>query len=173
MKKTDKIFSFMLDYTNRNLRRYAAERFVDEGLEITVDQWGALLLLRDSGDGLSNSELASQMSKDKPTVTRIVDVLVRKSLVVRQPNKNDRRQQRISLTRKGKSTVSKAEPIVKKIRKRRGGIAQQCGKRNIAALFESAERAYRVAPPVGNTRLSARAVVHCAESALLLSFAHV
>ena len=128
MKKTDKFFPSCWTTQNRNLRRYAAERFVDEGLEITVDQWGALLLLRDSGDGLSNSELASQMSKDKPTVTRIVDVLVRKSLVVRQPNKNDRRQQRISLTRKGKSTVSKAEPIVKKIR------------RDVVASLSSAEK---------------------------------
>lgn len=117
MPKADQVFSFMLDYTTRNMRRYAAEVFAEERLGITVDQWGVLLLLTESDGGMSNTQLAESMVKDKPTMTRMVDVLVRKSLVVRRADKDDRRQQRISLTARGRATAKKAEPIVARVRK--------------------------------------------------------
>lgn len=130
MQKADTIFSFMLDYTTRNMRRYAAETFADERLGITVDQWGVLLLLRDHAGGLSNRELAERMVKDKPTTSRIIDVLVRKSLVARKADQNDRRLLRIGLTAKGRATAKRAEPIVTRLREEIGSSltkAQQKG----------------------------------------------
>lgn len=136
MAKPDQIFSFMLDYTTRNMRRYAAETFAAEGLGITVDQWGVLLLLAESDGALSNTQLAERMVKDKPTMTRMVDVLVRKSLVVRRADKQDRRQQQISLTAKGKTTARKAEPIVDRIRKEVGSALTKAQRESLIECLE-------------------------------------
>ena len=125
MTKADKVFSFMLDYTTRNMRRYAAEVFANAELGLTVDQWGALLLLKEHPAPLSNKQLAEGLLKDTPTTTRIVDILVRMELVVRAPAVDDRRQMQISISRKGKTAVRKAEPVVQGLRKKLGSALTQ------------------------------------------------
>ncbi len=137
MSKSDKVFSFMLDYTTRNMRRYATETFAIEGLGITVDQWGVLLLLRDNDRELSVTELAAGMVKDKPTTTRIIDVLVRESLVVRRQDEHDRRSQRVSLTAKGEEVAKKAQPVVDRLRDEVGSCLT---KRQRKALLEYLNR---------------------------------
>ena len=58
------------------------------------------------------TDLANYSFRDKPTVSRIIDLLVRKNVVTRTPDKMDGRRFLISLTLKGKQLVEKAYPIV-------------------------------------------------------------
>ena len=136
MTKQDKIFSFMLEYTTRNMRRYAADVFAEQQLGITLDQWGVLMLLSDSKPGLNNSELAERMAKDPPTVSRIVDVLVREESVVRERDLRDRRLQRIKLTAKGRAIAKRAEPVVEKLRKQVGSGLTAAQRRSLIECLE-------------------------------------
>lgn len=108
--------SFLLNYTTRNMRRYAADRLVRENAGITVDQWGVLAILHENKRGLSNAELATRMLKDRPTVTRIVDILVREKLVERLADMKDRRRLRLRLTADGKKKIKAISPLVQQIR---------------------------------------------------------
>lgn len=109
-------FGFKLNYTTRNMRRYSNERLKAAGLDITVDHWGILKILSEHSSGLNASALSGIMLKDKPTITRMVDVVVKKGLVRRVPNELDRRVTTLQLTAKGKERVSQALPVVQEIR---------------------------------------------------------
>ncbi len=65
-------------------------------------------------NGQSQQELAGTTCKDKTSVTRLIDGLEKRNLVVRTPDKVDRRQKLIYLTKKGKEFQQKLLYIVKK-----------------------------------------------------------
>jgi len=95
-------------------RRKIANRFQgiinQHGLEITVEQWMVLTILWES-NGLVQQHLADTIHKDKTTITRLIDGLEKRNLIVRVPDKTDRRQKMIYLTEKGKKLEDKLLPL--------------------------------------------------------------
>jgi DNA-binding MarR family transcriptional regulator len=62
-------------------------------------------------DGLSQVELADRTFKDKPNVTRMLDVLERRGLIVRQPDEEDRRAYKVFLTEMGRQLKNDLIPL--------------------------------------------------------------
>lgn len=116
MSDIDKSIGFIINYTTRNMRRYATDVLKREGLDITVDQWGIIQMLNEANAPINHTALSDKMLKDKPTLTRIVDILVKKDLVERLPSPSDRRALLLQLTKKGHQKVKEATPIVDEIR---------------------------------------------------------
>jgi DNA-binding MarR family transcriptional regulator len=85
METTEKFsaYSFLLDRTNRKIKQYAQNRFKVENFDITVDQWLIIKTLSQNNDQ-NQSQLAELTGKDHPTLTRILDLLVKKDLVERK-----------------------------------------------------------------------------------------
>ena len=97
-------YSFLLDRTARSVKQYAQRAFKELGLEITVDQWLVLKNLYEN-DAMKQNELADLVFKDNPTLTRIIDLLCKKGLTVRNPHPDDRRSFIVALTKEGKKKV--------------------------------------------------------------------
>jgi len=55
----------------------------------------------------SMSEMGKDLSVDSSTLTRIVDKLVKKNLIVRKPDLEDRRVVRVAMSRKGRAIGEK------------------------------------------------------------------
>jgi DNA-binding MarR family transcriptional regulator len=108
-------YSFLLDRTARRVKQYAQQQFNELGLNITVDQWLVLKHL-DVHSRLKQNELAELMFKDNPTLTRILDLLCEKGLVVRTVHPSDRRSFIVSLTTEGRKKVNQLKPRVKEVR---------------------------------------------------------
>lgn len=108
-------YSLLLDRTARKVKWYAQMRFKELGLDMTVDQW-LVMKLTDENDELSHKELAGLMYKDMPTVTRIVDILCQKGLIVRVENPADRRVSVLRLTQEGLNRVAATKTQVRSIR---------------------------------------------------------
>jgi len=85
--------------------------------DVTVDQWLILKNLEENGI-LSQTELASLVFKDHPTLTRIIDILCKKGYVERVPNPSDRRSFQLLLTDDGINKVSELKPQVANIREK-------------------------------------------------------
>ncbi|QNL49124.1 MarR family transcriptional regulator [Olivibacter sp. SDN3] len=109
------MYSFILDRTARRVKQYAQAAFANNGFDITLDQWMVLKSLHEFSD-LSQRELAERCGKDQPTLTRIVDILVKKQLAERRVHPNDRRSFIVHLTEQGKLKVAEFSPEIKKIR---------------------------------------------------------
>lgn len=114
MEPLHQSFSSLIDYTSRNMRRFATGHLRELGL--TVDQWGVLKLIQEEGGDVSFHELSERLLRNKPTLTRIVDILVRDGLVERIEDPQDRRRIRIALTGSGERTVQEASKLVARLR---------------------------------------------------------
>jgi len=88
-----KLYRLIHNNINRN--------FIESGYEISMDQFFVLIYLW-KADGRSQRELAGLTGKDKASITRLIDQLVKRKLVKRVSGKTDRRVNHIYLTEKGR-----------------------------------------------------------------------
>lgn len=108
-------YSLLLDRTAKKVKQFAQRRFKELGFEVTVDQW---IILRNLGenDNINQKELADIVCKDTPTLTRIIDLLVDKGLVLRNVDPNDRRCFRLDLTETGRKILNEYQGQIREIR---------------------------------------------------------
>ena len=84
------------------LNRFISQQFKKAGIVLTREQWSVLAVLWKK-DGCSQQVIADETSRDKPSVTRLIDNLVKEGYVERRNDPNDRRLNLIYLTIKGKN----------------------------------------------------------------------
>lgn len=99
-----------IDRTYKVVRQDLINRFKTEGINITPEQWVLLLKLEEGK--VNQTDLANGSFKDKHTVSRILDLLVKKGFVIREPDPEDGRKYLISLTDDGKNELDAARPHV-------------------------------------------------------------
>jgi DNA-binding MarR family transcriptional regulator len=90
---------------SRVLVAVAARSLSDIAEEVTLAQYRSLVVLASRGPQ-NLVGLAEAVGVTPATATRMCDRLVKKKLIVRQPEKDDRRQVRLVLTKKGHGLVS-------------------------------------------------------------------
>lgn len=69
-----------------------------------------ILGLLSRNDGINQQEIGNKVSKDKSSITYLINSLVKRDLVERTADKNDRRNKQIFLTSKGKQIVETVYP---------------------------------------------------------------
>jgi len=77
---------------------------------LDIDRSFYPLLLIDAGHGITQQELARDLSCDKVQVVRIIDYLSANGYVERMPNKTDKRKYELSITEKAQKVI----PDIKK-----------------------------------------------------------
>lgn len=89
---------FMLNAASRSMNRMLAQHIAPYGL--TTSQYITLWALWESGEELPVSQLGRRLFLDNPTMTGIVDRMVRDGLLERVPDESDRRVIKVRLTEK-------------------------------------------------------------------------
>ena len=77
------------------------KRFAQAGIDLTAEQWGAMLLLWNE-DGRKQQEIAQGLALEKSTVSRLIDGLEKHGFAIRTQDPDDSRQKLIVLTDKGR-----------------------------------------------------------------------
>ncbi|MDQ6423442.1 MarR family transcriptional regulator [Paenibacillus sp. LHD-117] len=93
---------FLMGLTYRKLAALFQLRLSE--YDITPEQWSALNQI-DRAQGLIQKEIAERTGKDKPTTTRILDLLEKKGLIYRKTGKNDRRSLLVYSTEQGRALI--------------------------------------------------------------------
>ncbi|WP_425391792.1 MarR family winged helix-turn-helix transcriptional regulator [Ekhidna sp.] len=114
MSEYKEIGSF-IDRTYKVVRQDLINRFKQAKVNITPEQW--VILSKIGEKDMYQTDLASMSFRDKPTVSRIVDLLVDKKLVERIRDKTDGRKFHVRITPKGNNLIRKATPSVEASRK--------------------------------------------------------
>ena len=114
---SEKAYFFKIDTTVKKVRNYLQKQLQNAGIDLTVDQWVVIDHLIPS-PGISQNDLASATAKDAPTITRILDILIKKGLVERKTGKLDRRKQILYPTEQAKILHKEAFPVVAGLRKK-------------------------------------------------------
>jgi len=114
-KKHEKKVGVLLERSTRVTKLTFIKAFKKIGADITPEQWVVLdSLYRQNGETLT--ELCEKAYKNKPTMSRIIDLTCLKKYTIRKSFNGDRRKTKIFLTAKGKKLVEKCIPEVKKLR---------------------------------------------------------
>lgn len=108
----DESIGLFTSNTVKNLIRFLSANI--KNFDITPEQWTVLKRLSEN-DGINQKELAVKAEKDQPTVTRILDILERKELIIKKKNKEDRRSFILFITDKGIAVKEELSPIIEEI----------------------------------------------------------
>jgi DNA-binding MarR family transcriptional regulator len=100
--KKGELYSFITGKASTAIARRLQKNFRQSAINITIEQWSVLYHLWKQ-DGLSQQQLCEATFRDKPGITRLVDNLEKIKLVKRVPSKEDRRINRICLTRQAQN----------------------------------------------------------------------
>ncbi|MBS4759273.1 MAG: winged helix-turn-helix transcriptional regulator [Clostridium sp.] len=93
------------------LREYALQQF-----EITPEQYLVLSIIMDSGTELYQRQISEITYKDRPNITRIINILENLGLVKRIEDVNKRKVYKIAITEKGIEMRKKIQPTMFKLR---------------------------------------------------------
>ena len=105
---------------------------------ITADQHNVLRILRGVHPaGHSRNEISARLIRRSPDVTRMIDRLVARKLVVRARGKEDRRESLATITATGLALLKRTDPIVEEVQKTLTATLSASEKRQLSRLCEA------------------------------------
>ena len=110
----EEVFRILNGRLSMLINRYLYNQFKKAELGITVEQWTILAILWQK-DKVTQQILSDITLRDKPSITRLIDNLEKRNLVVRIHDSSDRRVNLIYLTQKGIDLENKASAIINEV----------------------------------------------------------
>ena len=90
------------------LKKYSSVMLKQNKVGLTPEQFLLIDILWNQG-AMSQQKLADTMQKDKNSITKLVDALEKKKLLVRKQDKHDRRSNILHLTQKAEAMKEEAK----------------------------------------------------------------
>ncbi|MCP4131029.1 MAG: MarR family transcriptional regulator [bacterium] len=109
MKK--KYLGYLINKTALKMKNNLNNRLKENGFNITADQF-AILNIINNNNGLTQSEIANIIEKDKTGITRILDSMEKNDFIKRKKHETDRRAYCIFITDHGKKTREEADIFI-------------------------------------------------------------
>jgi DNA-binding MarR family transcriptional regulator len=107
-------FTEAIMLTGSEFRCYLRQRFKECSLDLTTEMMQVLRYLWRQ-DSVNQQEIANAVNRDKASLTAMLDNLVRRELVTRCEDSQDRRSKRIVLTPKGRALEQQVVPIIREM----------------------------------------------------------
>lgn len=115
MEKLESILFYSLDKAIKSYRQFAQRNVMKSGFDLTIDQWLVLKAIIDHPEW-TQQEIAEVAFKDFASVTRIVEILVKKEYLTRTIHSNDRRRFNLTPTEKAIINLKAMQPITERNR---------------------------------------------------------
>lgn len=121
---SDESIGYLTSVAYRSINKKLSNNLRLLGISLSAEQYGLLKRLWQE-EGLTQLDLSKLTSKDKPSITRLLNNLEKKKLITRKVNEEDKRCNKIYLTKAGRKleetclkvasqTVAEATSKVKK-----------------------------------------------------------
>lgn len=107
---------YLSGLVSRLLNNTLAARFHAEGIDMTAEQWGAAIVLLNSG-ALTQRQLGEKLCLEKSSVSRLLEGLERRGWIVRTRNPKDSRQKVVKPNAMLLETAERCSIIARKILK--------------------------------------------------------
>lgn len=102
---------YSIEQAIKEYRKVSQKNISEIVQDITIDQCLVLMILKKDAK-ISQNELANLIFKDNASVTRMIELMVKKDYLIRTIHKEDRRKFNLEITEKGKKTLELINPIV-------------------------------------------------------------
>ncbi len=114
-QKNEKKVGILLERSTRITKLTFIKAFKKIDADITPEQWVILDSLYKE-NGQTQTDLCQKAYKNKPTISRIIDITCEKKYTKRKNFDGDRRKLKIFLTAKGTKLVEKCAPEIEALR---------------------------------------------------------
>ncbi|MEM8928391.1 MAG: MarR family transcriptional regulator [Bacteroidota bacterium] len=111
LKAPTDIVIYAIEKAIKSYRKFAQKNIRKVEGNITVDQALLLILLKNSPE-LSQGEIAKILFKDYASITRMIELMVKKKYLIRNESQEDRRRKQLILSNAGEETLKKLFPII-------------------------------------------------------------
>ncbi len=102
---------YSIEQAIKEYRKIAQKNISKIVKDITIDQCLILIIL-DKDATISQNELAHLIFKDKASITRMIELMVKKEYLIRAIHTEDRRKFNLEITQKGATTLGLISPII-------------------------------------------------------------
>ena len=102
---------YSIEQAIKEYRKVSQKNIAEIVKDITIDQCLVLMILKKDAK-ISQNELANLIFKDNASITRMIELMVKKDYLIRTIHKEDRRKFNLEITEKGKKTLELINPIV-------------------------------------------------------------
>lgn len=102
---------YSIEQAIKEYRKVSQKNIAEIVKDITIDQCLVLMILN-KDTKISQNELANLIFKDNASITRMIELMVKKDYLNRTIHKEDRRKFNLEITQKGKKTLELINPIV-------------------------------------------------------------
>lgn len=100
-----------LGKTSKMIGCFINDVLLENNIDLTREQWVVLKKLHHK-DGLMQNELAMITERDKTSLTRLINTMERKKIVIRKRSNTDKRVNLIYLTKSGRIIFDNTAPIM-------------------------------------------------------------
>ena len=111
MENLNEILFYSLDKAIRAYRQFAHQQLSAHGFDVTIDQWLVLRSLNEHPE-YSQQQIAELTFKDYASLTRIIELLVKKSYLQRAMHPKDRRRFTLTLTEDAHKVLRAMQPVI-------------------------------------------------------------
>lgn len=111
MEELDQIIFYTLEKAIKTYRQFAQRRLNQQGFDITIDQWLVLKAIHEQPEW-TQQQIAQTVFKDFASVTRMIELLVKKQYLTRISNSDDRRRFTLTLTDTARQLLDTMQPII-------------------------------------------------------------
>lgn len=102
---------YSIEKAIKEYRKYAQVSILKHISDITLDQTLVLMILNETPE-IAQKEIAKLLYKDNASLTRIIELMVKKEYLTRKKNDSDGRRSQLDITEKGKTTIKKLSPVI-------------------------------------------------------------
>lgn len=102
---------FLVGTAGRAISNGISRKFRERGFTATTEHWVILVQLWNE-DGQTQTELAEKTGKDEPAVSRLIQNMIARNLIIRKTDPADKRCRRIYLTEKGNTQQKELMALV-------------------------------------------------------------
>ncbi|WP_136658070.1 MarR family winged helix-turn-helix transcriptional regulator [Nitratireductor sp. XY-223] len=129
------VLTWRIHQVHSRLNVHAA-KFLEKTSGIALAHWRVMLSIGAEGD-TTHSEIRRKIAMDKGQLSRCLRGMIAEGLVMATGDETDQRQQRLSLTKKGKRIFKKTLP---EMRKRQSYLVGSLSKTESKAIFSALDK---------------------------------
>ncbi|WP_024770974.1 MarR family winged helix-turn-helix transcriptional regulator [Aquimarina macrocephali] len=102
---------YSIEQAIKEYRKLCQNNIDKTGLDITVDQALLLIIISDNSK-LSQKDMAELLFKDYASITRMIELMVKKDYIKREINEKDRRRFNLIISNKGTKSLKALESTI-------------------------------------------------------------
>lgn len=111
VSRLENVLFYVIEKSIKSYRQFAQRNIDKINEDITIDQWLILKTIHDYPN-ISQREIAEHVFKDDASITRMINLLVKKGFLERSMHSEDRRRFGLELTILGEKTKEELMPVI-------------------------------------------------------------